>query len=403
MFCVGMLLRVQYELKTPFLARNHDVEGHIRYLQYVLSHWSIPPPHGGWEFFQPPLYYFLAAVAYRVGGFFGVHIHVFAPVQFLSLLLSLGTLAAGIWIGTLLFPQGKSRTALFVYSAIIATFPSLAFLSSRISNDVGVQCMAFLALGFLLRWWQGRRTRDWWFFSLSLAVGMLMKSNILLLYPAAVFSVFLANRLSLREKFLFLLQNVSILFIIDGWFFIPRFLAERDERLAFVGNLTRNIGYVPFHIRDFFTFNPLRVLAHPYLNPAHYISNFWGYFLRSAFFDNFKNGGHFQPLAMIILGIGMALIVLLLRMLILDVQRGAQSMSAPLWLVFFFHIAGAVVYRIVGPYLPDGNFRFVIVLVVPCAFYIVSGFGRLQTFIEKLHFVLACAFVLLCGMYLLVI
>jgi hypothetical protein len=47
------------------------VGGHIDYVQYMFTHWSVPPAQGGWEFYQPPLYYFLSALWMQAGQLLG--------------------------------------------------------------------------------------------------------------------------------------------------------------------------------------------------------------------------------------------------------------------------------------------------------------------------------------------
>src|SRR5262249_10650867 len=35
-----------------------DAYDHLRYIEYVRNHWSIPFGNQGWQMYQPPLYYF---------------------------------------------------------------------------------------------------------------------------------------------------------------------------------------------------------------------------------------------------------------------------------------------------------------------------------------------------------
>ena len=50
--------------KVP-LADGYDVDAHYDYVRYVAAHAALPPPTGGWQFFQTPLYYVVSAALQR--------------------------------------------------------------------------------------------------------------------------------------------------------------------------------------------------------------------------------------------------------------------------------------------------------------------------------------------------
>jgi hypothetical protein len=50
--------------KLP-LEMGMDHKGHLQYIQHVAQTWRIPIATEGWQMFQPPLFYFLAATVYR--------------------------------------------------------------------------------------------------------------------------------------------------------------------------------------------------------------------------------------------------------------------------------------------------------------------------------------------------
>src|SRR3990172_7023155 len=67
----GALLRLFYVFRTPYSLRSYDAEGHVDYIFYVLTHWSIPPADLAWQSYQPPLYYFFSAILSAPFHFFG--------------------------------------------------------------------------------------------------------------------------------------------------------------------------------------------------------------------------------------------------------------------------------------------------------------------------------------------
>ena len=76
----GILVRIVVFIHMGYL--NND--NHLEVIEYVGHHWT--PPHAGQfsQAFQPPLYYFIAAVLLRLGNIPAVH--------GLSLILSIATL-----------------------------------------------------------------------------------------------------------------------------------------------------------------------------------------------------------------------------------------------------------------------------------------------------------------------
>ncbi len=58
---IGTWLRWIYVEGTPATLRAHDFQGHMDYLGFVLEHGRIPTATQGFQGYQPPLYYFIAA------------------------------------------------------------------------------------------------------------------------------------------------------------------------------------------------------------------------------------------------------------------------------------------------------------------------------------------------------
>jgi hypothetical protein len=63
------LLAFQCVVETPPFLRQHDVEGH-RDIDHLSANLTLPAVQQGWETWQPPLYYIIAA-AWR-GAFSGI-------------------------------------------------------------------------------------------------------------------------------------------------------------------------------------------------------------------------------------------------------------------------------------------------------------------------------------------
>ena len=135
----GAALRVVYVLGTYYSERAHDTGPHIDYAKYLATHLRLPPAGGGWEFFQPPLYYAVAAAWLRAGAALGQTTEsILSTLQFFSLLCSLATFGAVLWIGAMLFPShaDRPRRRLFVLVVSLGRMNSadLAHEATRLSH-----------------------------------------------------------------------------------------------------------------------------------------------------------------------------------------------------------------------------------------------------------------------------
>jgi hypothetical protein len=103
--CGGIALRTLYMLGTYYSERAHDTGPHIDYVKYLAANLRLPPAGGGWEFFQPPLYYAAAAAYLRAGTAVGQSAEsILETLQAFSLICSVATLLVSLWIGVMLFP-----------------------------------------------------------------------------------------------------------------------------------------------------------------------------------------------------------------------------------------------------------------------------------------------------------
>jgi hypothetical protein len=129
---LGILVATQYlDVTTPWV-RQHDVEGHREYVDYLLKTGTLPAVRQGWETFQPPLYYLIAAgwrmvFPGRKGN------DPFATIQVLALCLYMLTIGLALVGGCLL---GLNKVELFSALAFLTLLPGHLFFAARINNDV---------------------------------------------------------------------------------------------------------------------------------------------------------------------------------------------------------------------------------------------------------------------------
>ncbi len=390
----GALLRVLYVLVTPYTLRAHDAGGHLEYVRYVAERWAIPPAHLGFEMYQPPLYYFLSALLWRLGQALGFsHVQNMFLLQVFSLVLSIGMFLVGVWVGSMVWPMLKkaSRMGFLLFAALLATLPGLVFLSSRINNDTLSQFSFFLFALILFRYWQSPSRMGWLALVFIIAASMLTKSHGVLLLPIAVAVIFCHRRVSWRARLASSVIMVALVAMFTGWFFVPRFLSERaDLRAGFIGNVATLTNTVAITPRTLLLFNPLGVLAHPFNDPFNDVARknyLWEYFFRSAFFGEFSFGPSYIFLARAILLLAMILLPVALCGAIRDFFSFGRSKTFPLSLCLFIFFPVLLFHRIVFPFSSSQDFRYAAIIALPVCLYLLVTHARLH----RLHIVVFSA------------
>ena len=203
----------------PFHA-GFDSKEHLKYIDYIQQHWSLPSPTQGWEMYQPPLYYFIAAstlsfcklsindpgsvvVLRALGAFFGI-------AQCALLFLTL----------RLLLPV---RTAL--PGLLLAAFlPMHLYLMHYVTNELLSATLATLTVYLCLRLLRNETPRAAQFVFVGLALGatMLTKATGILLLPIVIAAI-CAKRVHTRAPFAIWLRSLGLLIAtclaVCGWYY----------------------------------------------------------------------------------------------------------------------------------------------------------------------------------------
>src|SRR4051812_5219005 len=203
----------------PFHA-GFDSKEHLKYIDYIQQHWSVPSPTEGFEMYQPPLYYFIAAsilslcklsindpgsviVVRALGAFFGI-------AQWALVFLTL----------RLLLP---ARTALI--ALLLAAFlPMHLYLMHYVTNELLTATLATLTVYLCLRLLKNETPRAVPFLFVGLALGatMLTKSTGILLLPIVIASICIGRSYT-RAPFAIWLRNLGLLIAaclaVCGWYY----------------------------------------------------------------------------------------------------------------------------------------------------------------------------------------
>jgi hypothetical protein len=375
---VGILLRLHYVALTPLAERSHDTFAHTDYVEFVMREWRVPPAHAGWEFHQPPLYYFVAAgvsaVAERAGyGLDGQRL----ILQWVSALLSVLALCLLPLIAAELFADKRDARKRALFTALGATLPGLVFFASRVSNDALLLVTSYALLLLLLRWWRTGSPRTFGGAALAVGIGMLAKLTSFLHLPIALVCVALRKGWSLRRKAAHAAGLVIVAAGLTGWLFAIRLVIETDtERTLHLGSTGLHPDVLlPNEPANYLTFRPLAVIEQPYNHPwkdEFGRQYFWEYFFKSWFFGEWMFPDALFTHARLVLVAGMGLFALAVVGCVDDCRRRFRH-TLPMLATLLLYQAASLAFRYKNLCSCHQDFRFVPLLALPAAYYAVRS------------------------------
>ena len=203
----------------PFHA-GFDSKEHLKYIEYIQQHWSLPSPTEGWEMYQPPLYYFVAASTLS---FCKLSINDPASVAVLRSLGALFGIAQCVLVFLTLRLLLPARTAL-VGLLLAAFLPMHLYLMHYVTNELLTATLATLTVYLCVRLLKNDTPRAAQFVFVGLALGatMLTKATGTLLFFIVIAAI-CARRSHTRAPFAIWLRSLGLLIAtclaVCGWYY----------------------------------------------------------------------------------------------------------------------------------------------------------------------------------------
>jgi tetratricopeptide (TPR) repeat protein len=201
----------------PFHA-GFDSKEHLKYINYIQERRALPLPTDGWEMYQPPLYYLIAAASLSTCK---LSINDPASIGILRFLAALFGIAQFIFVFLSLRLLLPARIAFF--GLLLAAFlPMHLYLAHYVTNEMLAANLATVALYLCLRLLRSEKPRASQFAWLGLATGaaLLTKATGILLLPVLIAAI--AGKLAYaRAPIAVSLRNLGLLlaicFAVCGW------------------------------------------------------------------------------------------------------------------------------------------------------------------------------------------
>lgn len=182
--------------------KGFDAAGHIDYVQFVKIYETIPLPDKGWEFYQPPLYYFTASFFPTV-----------ANAKWMGFISWFGLLAISFYFFKKIY---KSSFFGLLGSLLTTTLPVVIYLTPTISNELFSAVLISVAMVYYLLKRDKINARVVIILAIILSLATLSKVTAIVLVIAIIVDQIIINLRNVK----YLMFLVGILFIFTGWFYI---------------------------------------------------------------------------------------------------------------------------------------------------------------------------------------
>lgn len=398
---IGLAINIFYLLKTPYNVRSHDVDGHIKYIEYVAQNFKIPHPDICWECHQAPLYYILAGTIYKASILLGIGDRdtIYFILQVFSLLLFFVFSAIAVLIFKKVFIANKSeeikntvlRSYIFYLVSMFFVFwPTNIIHSVRITNDTLFYVFYALVILFLIKWLERNNNKNFYFAIVFSLLAFVTKSHGILafiLVGSCVIFNFVKNKKRFDDlKYYFKIAGVLFVVFAIGFFAsrlgpraIDKIKGEKQKSNLLVWNIAGlNEGlFTDNKIKNYIYFDTKIFLTEPYINNWEDIYGrqyFWNFLLKNSLFGEFFFKGAVAE--NVAIGISTLLLMIFFGIIVSMFFSMKESFKNNFVLkinaVFLF--LSFLAHRIILS--ANGDFRFILpILISFCSF---AGVGILE-------------------------
>jgi hypothetical protein len=207
---------------------GYDANDHLDYVRYVAQTWRVPLAGEGWQAFQPPLFYFVAALQFLVIGRLVSEGAALLSMRVLMLACALGLVEMVYRSARAAFPRREDLQ--LVATSVGGFLPMTVYMSHYVSNEPFAAVLAAaLVVGTFLLLADGDVDVGRWSFRLGALFGLalLAKVTVALLLPlVAAALVWAAMRRGggLRSAVAPALRFGIAGGSIAGWYFVRNWL-----------------------------------------------------------------------------------------------------------------------------------------------------------------------------------
>lgn len=242
--CAAVLVAsLAFQLTNAFLYPAErsfvDSRDHAEYVEEVARSWRVPRADEGFQTYQPPAYYWAAAVLERLVGDDSV-VRSSKAVQVLGALSGFALVLLSFSLARRLFEDGASR---LVATGFAACLPMLNYTSPTVSNEMFAAAASAAGLVALVRC--GREDAPVSVggavvAGVCCALALLSKYSGLFVAAAGALLLLAAGSNARDRRWRPLVAFLAVLLLLSGWLYLRNLLAFGDP---FVGNWDSASGF----------------------------------------------------------------------------------------------------------------------------------------------------------------
>ena len=398
---IGLGFNIFYLLNTPYNIRTHDVDGHIKYIEYVAQSLKIPHPDVCWECHQAPLYYILAAIVYKASVLlgFGDKNTIYFILQSFSVFLFLIFSTVSIFIFKKIFIDNKNEEIkntpfknyiFYLVSFLFVFWPTNIMHSVRITNDTLFYVFYALVIFFLIRWLEKNNNNNFYFSILFSFLAFITKTHGVMafaLVASCVIFNFIKDKKRLNNlKFYFKISSILITVFLIGFFAsrlgartIDKINGEGQKSNLLVWNVAGLNGglFTENKVKNYIYFDTKIFLTEPYIdnwNDKYGRQYFWNFLLKNSLFGEFFFKGIMaENIAIGISALLLMMIFWIIGSMLFSVKESFKN-NFVLKINAVFLLFSFLAHRIILS--ANGDFRFILpILISFCSF---AGVGILE-------------------------
>lgn len=382
---LGIITLLIYFIKTDFDVRTYDLlegGGHLDYIKYLFEKWQLPPPHIGWQYHHPPLYYVSGAFLFGTLSGFTPAV-LYKGLQLLSLVYYLGFLVVAARIYQLVL---NKRWQIHTATLLTIFWPSGIIHSVRIGNDPMFYFLFSLSIYQLITWIKTDKEEALKKALVIAGLTIVTKSNGLILLPIIVFCLVMKYRGGLRVNFLNFVKKhlVGILSVLTGLvinFGDNIYYYLRDSRFDWLNSSIYMLNSdlrVGNSLSNYLQFDYSTYFRQPFISTwldetgRQY---FWNFLLKSSLFAEFNFSNPVNHWIALILSFFLLIIILLSTLTLIGIivkRKLRKILNVSIVISLFFLILGLIYFRYKMPYSPHADFRYIYPAIIPLIILLVK-------------------------------
>jgi hypothetical protein len=180
---LGLMALHAWNFSRLPLLLGMDMVQHVDYVNYILQRHALPLADQGWQMFQPPLAYLMAAMLESLRAELAPGLPSLGVLRLLTLACSLGTAWVACRLCALAFERASTAAAAMVVAAFL---PVSLYMAPAFSNEPFAALFGTLLVLEAVRLLKGATLARWTLMRIGLwlGLGLLSKPSVVLLLPA---------------------------------------------------------------------------------------------------------------------------------------------------------------------------------------------------------------------------